>query len=174
MYLNCHSYHSLRYGTIPLKDLVQQANACNVTALALTDINTVTGIYDFVKECQAVNIKPVAGIEFRQENKLRYIGLAKTRSGIGEMNRFLTRHNFDSTPLPDVAPDFKNVIVIYPAENVPAELKEHEYIGIRPEQFFLLIRPHWKSRINRMVVLQPVTYRSNYNAEGKDRFMAQL
>jgi DNA polymerase-3 subunit alpha/error-prone DNA polymerase len=25
MYLNCHSYHSLRYGTIPLNELVQLA-----------------------------------------------------------------------------------------------------------------------------------------------------
>ena len=44
MYLNCHSYHSLRYGTIPLQDLVQQAVCCGVKAMALTDINTVPGI----------------------------------------------------------------------------------------------------------------------------------
>jgi hypothetical protein len=49
MYLNCHSFHSLRYGTIPLTELIQQAVACNVEAMALTDINTVTGIYDFIK-----------------------------------------------------------------------------------------------------------------------------
>ena len=52
MYINCHSYHSLRYGTIPLTELVQLAAACGVKAMALTDINTVTGIYDFIKECQ--------------------------------------------------------------------------------------------------------------------------
>ena len=48
MYLNCHSFHSLRYGTIPLLDLVQQAVFCGVKIMALTDINTVTGIYDFM------------------------------------------------------------------------------------------------------------------------------
>jgi DNA polymerase-3 subunit alpha len=53
MFLNCHSYHSLRYGTIPLDDLIRQAADCGVTAAALTDINTVTGIYDFIKGCQA-------------------------------------------------------------------------------------------------------------------------
>jgi DNA polymerase-3 subunit alpha/error-prone DNA polymerase len=51
MYINCHSYHSLRYGTIPLNELVQQAASCGVK-LWLTDINTVTGIYDFIKECK--------------------------------------------------------------------------------------------------------------------------
>jgi DNA polymerase-3 subunit alpha/error-prone DNA polymerase len=79
MYINCHSYHSLRYGTIPLNELVQQAASCGVEAMALTDINTVTGIYDFIKEC-AVAIKPLVGIEFRYNNKLLYIGLAKKRS----------------------------------------------------------------------------------------------
>jgi error-prone DNA polymerase len=169
MYLNCHSYHSLRYGTIPLKDLVQQAVANNVTALALTDINTVIGIYDFVKECQAVDIKPIVGMEFRQDNKLLYIGLAQARSGIGEMNRLLTKHNFDNTLLPVIAPDFENVIVIYPVENAPNELKEHEFIGIRPEQLLWLFRSEWKNRINKMVVLQPVTYRIDYNAVSKER-----
>ena len=48
MYLNCHSFHSLRYGTIPLDDLIEQGVRSGVTAMALTDINTVTGIYDFI------------------------------------------------------------------------------------------------------------------------------
>ena len=163
MYLNCHSYHSLRYGIIPVKPLVKWGKVSNVTALALTDINTVTGIYEFVKECHAAKIKPVVGIEFRQDNKLLYIGLAKQREGIGEMNRLLTKHNFDNTPLPDIAPDFENVFVIYPLENVPDTLKEHEYIGIRPEQIILLYRPEWKSRVHKMVILQPVTYRKYFS-----------
>jgi len=169
MYLNCHSFHSLRYGTIPLKDLVQHAAVCNVTAMALTDINTVTGIYDFVKACRDVNIKPVVGVEFRHNNKLLYIGLAKNRTGIGEMNRFLTKHNFDATPIPDAAPDFENVFVIYPIENVPEKLQEHEYIGIRPEQLFLLYRSEWKNRMHKMVVLQPVTFRVDYSVNGNDK-----
>jgi DNA polymerase-3 subunit alpha/error-prone DNA polymerase len=56
--------------------------------MALTDINTVTGIYDFIKECKAV-IKPLVGIEFRYNNKLLYIGLAKT--AICGNERFLTQ-----------------------------------------------------------------------------------
>jgi len=160
MYLNCHSFHSLRYGTIPLQELIEQAIANKVTALALTDINTVTGIYEFIKTCKDEGIKPLVGIEFRQENKLHYIGLAKTYEGLGEMNRFLTQHNFDGTPLPLVAPDFENVMIIYPIENVPAVLKTNEYAGIRPEQLLLLYHAKWKALLDKMVVLQPVTYRT--------------
>ncbi len=160
MYLNCHSFHSLRYGTIPLADLVQQAVACQVKALALTDINTVTGIYDFVKACKQVGIKPLVGMEFRSQHQLRYIGLAKNAQGIAAMNRFLTAHNFDATPLPFVAPDLEDVYFIYPLENVPTDLKAHEYIGIRPEQLSLLVDKKWQALQHKMAVLQPVTFRT--------------
>lgn len=157
MYLNCHSYHSLRYGTISLEALVLQAKACKVTALALTDINTVTGIYDFTKECLKAGIKPLVGMEFRKGNKLYYITLAKKSSGIGEMCRLLTQHNCDGLELPVTAPDFKEVVTIYPMTNVPGQLKENEYIGIRPDELNLLIRSEWKPFLDKFVILQPVT-----------------
>ncbi|MFH6989400.1 DNA polymerase III subunit alpha [Flavobacterium collinsii] len=160
MYLNCHSFHSLHYGTIPLEELISQAAACGVTAMALTDINTVTGIYDFIKGCKDIGIKPIVGMEFRSEHKLRFIGLAKSASGLAEMNRFLTRHNFDNTVLPEYAPEFENVFVIYPLENAPLLLKGNEYIGIRPEQLQKLVLSDWKKRQEKMVILQPVTFRT--------------
>jgi len=160
MYLNCHSFHSLRYGTIPLQELVQQAAAFGVKAMALTDINTVTGIYEFIKACAEVNIKPLVGIEFRSGSKLHFIGLAKNREGIGEMNRLVTTHNFEETQYPDQAPHFKNVFVIYPLENVPDVLREYEFIGIRPEQLTRLFNQGWKDRVEKMVILQPVTIRT--------------
>jgi DNA polymerase-3 subunit alpha/error-prone DNA polymerase len=49
--------------------------------MALTDINTVTGIYDFIIECK-LGIKPLVGIDFRYNNEFRYIGLAKNASGL--------------------------------------------------------------------------------------------
>lgn len=99
MYLNCHSFHSLRYGTIPLEELVEQAVSFGVKAMALTDVNTVTGIYDFIKSCQQAGIKPLIGMEFRWGFSLCYVGLAKNAAGLAEMNRFLTRHNFDNTQI---------------------------------------------------------------------------
>jgi DNA-directed DNA polymerase III PolC len=159
MYLNCHSYHSLRYGTIPINELVEQAVGYGLKAMALTDVNTVTGIYDFVKECRAVNIKPLVGMEFRSKNKLHFIALAKHKDGIGEMCRLLTKCNFDEIEMPLFAPDFNDSIIIYPIDNVPMILKEYEYIGIRPEQLVKLYLPEWKRMLSKMVILQPVTFR---------------
>ena len=158
MYFNCHSYHSLRYGTISLDDLVAQAILCHAKSLALTDINTVTGIYDFVKQCKEANIKPIVGVEFRQNNQLLFIGLAKNQAGIGEMCRLLTKHNLDSSNLPNIAPAFSNVYVIYPMENVPDNLRDFEYLGIRPPEIIKLFKQEWKTKISKSVILQSVTF----------------
>jgi DNA polymerase III alpha subunit len=158
MYINCHSYHSLRYGTIPLNALVEQAKILGLKSLVLTDINTVTGIYDFTKQCKAANIRPIVGVEFRQNNQLLFIGIAKNQQGIGEMCRLLTQHNLSKTNLPNIAPAFTNVFVIYPTSNMPNELRSFEYIGIRPEEVIKLFKPEFKSIINKSVILQPVTF----------------
>jgi len=157
MYINCHSYHSLRYGTLSVNDLVLQAQACDVKVLALTDINTVTGIYDFVKACHDASIKPVVGMEFRSHNRLYYIGLAKNNAGIAEMCRLLTAHNCDEVQLPPTAPEFENVFVIYPFSNRPLTLKQNEFIGVRPEELNFLIQEEWQRYIEKMVIWSPVT-----------------
>jgi len=165
MFLNCHSFHSLRYGTLSVTELVRQAHELGIKELVLTDINTVTAIYDFKKECEKYGIKPIAGIEVRKENKLLYIAIAKEFSGIGEVNKILTAHNCDGVELSETAPEFKNVFVIYPLSNIPENLKENEFIGIREEELNFLIRPEFKDKIHKMVVLQPITFstKKEYN-----------
>lgn len=158
MFLNCHSFHSLRYGTLSIEELVEQAYASGSTELVLTDINTVTGIYDFKKECERVGIKPIAGVEVRKEGKLLYITVAKEFSGIGEVNRIITQHNCDGKELSETAPEFKHVFVVYPMSNIPESLKENEWVGVRIEELNFLIRPEYQKLISRMVVLHPVTF----------------
>lgn len=165
MFLNCHSFHSLRYGTLSVTELVRQAEELGIKELVLTDINTVTAIYDFKKACDNHGIKPIAGIEVRKGNKLLYISIAKEFSGIGEVNKMLTAHNCDGVELSEAAPEFKQVFVIYPLTNIPENLKENEFIGIREEELNLLIRSEFKDKIHKMVVLQPITFstKKEYN-----------
>lgn len=158
MYLNCHSFHSLRYGTLSVEELVQKAKALEIKTLVLTDINTVTAIYDFKKQCDEAGIKPVAGMEVRKDNRLLYIAIAREFSGIGEINRMMTAHNCDGADLPETAPAFENVSVIYPLQNIPEKLKDNEYIGIREEELNFLVRPELNRLVGRMVILQPVTF----------------
>ena len=158
MFINCHSFHSLRYGTISVKELVQQFVELGISVAALTDINCISGIYDFHRLCEKNNIRPVVGVDIRTDNKQHYICLAKNQSGIGEINRLLTQHHCEGNDFPLHHPNLPNVFVVYPLNNYPEKLHRNEYIGIRPEEINLLINPTLKKYIPRMVILQPVTF----------------
>ena len=161
MLLNCHSYYSLRYGTLSIKQLIEQAKLLNISALALTDIHTFYGRFEFIQLCKEANIKPIIGCEFRNNHQLQYIGIAKSEKGIAEMNRLLSMHNENKQPYSAIAPNFEDIFVIYPLQNCPKKLKENEYIGVKPTERNLLYQLQWKSKTHKMVILHPVTIQQN-------------
>jgi DNA-directed DNA polymerase III PolC len=158
MYINCHSYYSLRYGTLSIEELVKQAKQLALPALALTDINSSQGIMDFIKECNENDIQPIAGIEFRKNNTCLFIGIAKNNQGFAELNEFLTYHNLNKLELPATAPEFKQVYVVYPYGRKKKEaLRHNEFIGVTPLQVSKLINSEFKSNQDKLLVHQPVT-----------------
>jgi DNA polymerase-3 subunit alpha len=169
MYLNNHSYYSLRYGTLSVEALVGQAKTFGIHALALTDINNTMGIVDFVRECRRQGIKPIAGVEFRNEDQLLYVGIARNNKGFRELNEMLTKHNFDDSPYPEVAPVFEDVFVIYPAGSRKyGQLKEYEFLGVRLSQVSKLLNSDLRFKQDKLVLMQPVTFRDE-----ADRYIHQ-
>lgn len=164
MYLNCHSYYSLHYGTLSINELLDLAILNGVRTLALTDINTTMGIPEFVKEAEAKGIKPIAGCEFRNEDELLFIGLAKNREGLKELNDWQTEHNLQEKPYSADAPEFKHVFIVYPfGRKSPSELRENEFAGIRGSQLNKLLTSECRKYPEKLVVWQPVTFK---NKEG--------
>ncbi|NND88396.1 MAG: PHP domain-containing protein, partial [Flavobacteriaceae bacterium] len=161
MYLNCHSYHSLRFGTISVEQLVEDASRCGIDALALTDINCSTGVFDFVKACRDFDIKPIVGIDFRSANDQLYMCIAKNTAGLKEINDFLTHHNLQHLKIPEQPGEFENVFVIYPFDKAPAKLRENEYIGIHYTQLNRLFRFRNDKVLKRLVIHHPVTFRTH-------------
>ncbi|WP_197464742.1 PHP domain-containing protein [Sphingobacterium populi] len=157
MYLNCRSYHSLRYGTLSIKDLVKQAVASGSKSIALTDINTVSGIYEFAQTCRQNGIKPVVGMEMRENGKLHFILLAKNTRGVGAICQLRTIYNMEETPLPARCPALPDTAVIYPMSEAPSALNENEYIGVQPHEINLLIRTKWQRYLAKMVICAPIT-----------------
>lgn len=159
MYLNCHSYYSLRYGTLSPADLVSEAVLQGIDTLALTDINNSTGMVDFVAACRKLGVHSIGGVEFRsKEHILLYTVIAKNNTGYKEINDFLTWHNLNKTPLPPCPPVFKNAFTLYPFTNkLPRKLKEHEYIGIKPQELNKLISWPSKQWKNKLLAFYPVT-----------------
>lgn len=95
MYLNVHSQYSLRFGTMSIDKLIDEALARGINQMVLTDINNSTGIMQFIRKCREKGVKPIGGIEFRKENRLLYIGIAKSREGMRQINGFLFYHNLE-------------------------------------------------------------------------------
>src|ERR1039458_10195407 len=113
MYLNAHSYYSLRYGTLSVEDLVSISIQKGHTSITLTDINNSTGALVFAKECKEKGIKAIIGIEFKKEDEVLFVGIAKNREGFKELNEILTRRNLHSVPIPR-QPEVKHCFIIYP------------------------------------------------------------
>lgn len=161
MYLNCHTYYSLHYGTFSISDLLDLAILNGIQTIALTDINTTMGIPEFVKEAELKGIKPIAGCEFRNEDDLLFIGLAENREGLKELNDWQTEHNLQEKTYPANAPEFKHVYVIYPfGRKLPNELLENEFTGIKASQLNKLLTSEYRKRLDKLVVWQPVTFKN--------------
>ena len=169
MYLNCHSYYSLRYGTMTIEKFVESAIQKGVNALALTDINSTMGTIDFVKACTQNGIYPVAGIEFRNGNDLLYIGIACNNEGFRELNEFLTNCSIDSSIIPAEAPAFREVYIIYPFTGIKNKrLRDNELIGVKPTDLTRLATSEYHYKQNKLVALFPVTFAGyeEYESQG--------
>lgn len=154
MYLNVHSQYSLRYGTMAIKTLVEEAKARGITQMVITDINNSTGVMEFMRECRKEKIKPIGGMEFRRDKKLLYIGIAKNKEGMKELNDFLSHHNLEQKQLPDEPWVFQNAYVVYPFGHKTV-LKSNEYIGVRFDQLHQFYNKELQHP-DKLVVLQPV------------------
>mgnify|MGYP001312396342 CR=1 FL=1 len=183
MYLNTHSYYSLKYGTLSIDKLTSLAKKNNVQAMALTDINNSSGILDFVRACNTKNIHPIAGIEFRNQNQILFTGLAKNNDGFHELNQFLSEHNLEKKKLPPSAPEMDNTFIVYPfGSKKLQEIKENEYIGIRPAETGKLLTSDYRKDTSKLIVWQPVTFENqagyalhkNLRAIGENKLISQL
>jgi DNA polymerase-3 subunit alpha len=159
LYFNCHTYNSLRYGTLSPETLVKLARSKGLDMLGIADINNSTGVMDFVKECHEAGIHPVAGIEFREGSRYLYTGVAMNNEGFRELNEFLSEYRLQKKALPERPPVLQNAYMIYPFEGAkPSQLLEHEYIGIRPADTGRLLSSPLRSRQSKLVVRNPVSF----------------
>lgn len=170
MYLNCHTYYSLRFGTFSEVELLQLAKQNHVTQLVLTDINNTSAGLNFVRKAPEFGIKPILGIDFRNGVLPCFIGIAKNNEGYLELNDFLSQHLHDGSKIPDRAPAFKNAFVVYPFEQVLLNeldlFQEHEFVGISIKDLRRLPFSKLASLTHKLVVQQPVTFRNkqDFNA----------
>jgi DNA polymerase-3 subunit alpha len=139
---------------------VERAQLLGLKSMALTNINSTADCWDFVLKCQEANIKPILGVEIRNENELCYILLAKNNAGLLAIQSFLSFYKQRKLNFPKKPPfESEDIWVIYTYENHPEiqQLGNQELIGLRKED---LTKLSWQEHIHAdcWVILHPVTY----------------
>lgn len=159
MLLNLHSYYSLRYGTLSLKDLLSGMQVHGYDTAVLTDINNSTGVLDLVREGAKAGVRILGGMEFRDGDELLFVCIAKNTHGFQEINEYLTGIQSGREKFSRQAPEFRNVFVIYPHGAILADrLRDFEYVGIRPhERHRVRLASH--REMERYVILATVSFR---------------
>jgi len=163
VHLNCHTYFSLRYGTLSPEQLVLSAKQIGIRSLALTDVNNTSAAGEFVRLCQREGIKPLLGIDFFKGGKRLYTGIARNAEGFRQLNQYLSDHSLDGKPLPE-AFDSSLIphplfLIIYPRLLKPIEqFKEYEYLGIRPEHAHGLFSSPVRHHPQKLLIFNPVTF----------------
>lgn len=159
MYLNTHTYYSLRYGTISPKNLVEKAFQLGISTLVLTDINSTSANLEFVQLAKKMGIKPILGIDFRNGAQQQFILIAKNNKGLHNINAYLSEllHSAKTT-IPNKAEKLPDTYVIYPFENNISDLNDNEYIGIKPSDLNHLKFSEWRFQQEKLVILQPVSF----------------
>src|SRR5690606_10782499 len=170
MYLNCHTYYSLRFGTFSELDLLDLAREKSVQELVLTDINNTSSCLNFVRKAPEFGVRPMVGIDFRNQVDQLYVGIAKNNQGYKHLNDFLSLHLHQKKEFPDVAPGLKDTYFVYPFERVLlmelTDFKEHEYIGISVNDLRKLPFSGYLQYKDKLLVMQTVTFRNkrDFNA----------
>ncbi|HYQ55762.1 MAG TPA: PHP domain-containing protein, partial [Draconibacterium sp.] len=72
MLLNCHTYYSYKFGTLSIDELIDEAIEKGYNSLVLTDINNTSATIDFIRRCEGKDLRPVAGIDFRNGAQQQY------------------------------------------------------------------------------------------------------
>ena len=161
------TYFSFKYGTLSTEELVTAGAEAGATSLALTNINSTCDAWDFVLYCRQNNIKPILGVEIRNENTLLYTLLAANNNGFRRINEFLSAYLLEKKPFPagdNLDNPFRNTtdgFIIYPlGTKPPGSLLQHERIGILPDEANKLLKQPVTTYPEKWIIRQPVTYQN--------------
>lgn len=158
MLLNVHSWYSLRYGTMSSQSLIKMLVANGYKRAVLTDINNCTGMLEarHIADEQGLNL--LAGVEYRDDNELLYIGIAKDTEGFRVLNQWLTDAHLSKNKYPMRGPRDEHVFIVYPLGKVdPEDLAENEFIGVKAGQLNALWRLPFRNP-SKFVAWQSATF----------------
>ena len=107
--LNVHSENSLKECALSIIDICKRAKTLGAEAVCLTDHGSMTGIAEFISECNKEKLKPVPGVELELCEDGQKIGslilMAKSYKGYVGLCKMISRgweHPLNEQPVLDV------------------------------------------------------------------------
>lgn len=100
-------------------------------------------------------------VQNTQYVKYLYTGIARNNEGWRELNHLLTRCSLDGHPLPEIAPAMEHAYIIYrslPKGKSMSDLRDNEYIGVRPDEVNKLFSSYLRDYLDKLVVFAPITF----------------
>ena len=166
MYLNGHSFYSLRFGVLSIKQLLELTVKYGYTHLAITDINSTSACIDFIRLSKSYHINPILGVDIRIGIQQKHVILAKNNQGFQELNTYLTAYllaksDEEKSDLIDHH-KLENCIIIYPfatEKNKINLLPSNAYIGLNYKDIQALRLN--KLDTSKMVILQTLSFTNN-------------
>ena len=159
MFINCHTYYSLRYGTLTPRELLEYFQQSGAARFALTDINTTSACMDVLRLAPEHSLHPALGIDFRNGAQQQFIMYAKNNRGFQEMNAYLSHFLHTKTEIPNLAKTIPDTFVVYPFQNYSGNtLKAHEFLGVRAEDLNKLKFSPWRHELDKLVALHTVSF----------------
>jgi len=125
--LHVHSNNTFLNGAVPIEKLVQRAAEYQLSAIALTDTNSMHGVVQFSKIAIDKNIKPIIGSQIDSPyNSNEYvILLARNNKGYSELCKIITSRKLnDDFSIKDLLrKKLENLFIITPSIELIKELQ---------------------------------------------------
>lgn len=90
VHLHVHSHFSFKDATPSPQALAKKAAECEMSAVAITDHNTLAGAVRFYKACRETGVKPIVGCEVTLDTGQHLVLLAVDLSGYSNLCRLVT------------------------------------------------------------------------------------
>ncbi len=123
--LTCRSFYSLLRGAVSVFRWVEKVAEYGYGAVALADVNSMSGVVDLCKATAKTDVRPIVGVEILTDSQ-RAILLAEDRIGYGNLCRITTARNLDSRfdLVEQLRADNRGVICICSQPKLLRDLKE--------------------------------------------------
>lgn len=159
MFINTHTYFSLRYGTIASRALLEYFQHVGIQRFAITDINTTSACLEILRMAPTYNVSPIIGVDFRNGAQQQFIMYAASNNGFKNINTYLSHFLHTETQIPKTAKKLPDTFVVYPfQQNQHKKLGKHEYLGVRATDLNRLKFSPWRKKTHKLVALHTISF----------------